>query len=1680
MANKKLEELSKTFTYGGGQSTAPISNEQQIKEIPTLSQSEKQNPLAKLAETFSYDTKVEIPKTQPKAAPSIAQPSFDYEAIIKEYESLPNTNIFSRLFNKESEAAYNRKQELNPQYEQAKDIQTVKKLNSLGALDDVKKLWDTYEGHDEVYTPLYDLLKSKGVTDKKELNDLVNNIEAMQKREGIERANKYLTEYADEHPVLGSAFTVPTKMVTGLGSVAETGMNYVAGKPMSNASSVSLSGNKTANEMRNVVSNDMNGVGKFLYGSGMSMADMLANRWILGGLGNVGMGAEKYADTVNEAIDQGLNPTQIVGKGLASGATTYITNKMLTTKSLDAAKESILGLLKEGGLKALGKGGIVKVLLPILAKTGVAEGTQEGLENIADTIADAFIAGGKNELTQSYNQYKANGLSDSEALKKVAGDKALELLQDTAGGFLSGFLMGGAEMGKSGIEYKLNNRNNRNNRNNLPGLNQPKNNAEVPTIQNTQQTEQTTAPTENEVSVSPTFADDVAKIRKTLGDDVTATRDWSNQYAIDFKDSLETLKKTPTVQNYDNAVKALDAYEANLPEGVNVDTNLRDALNNLSAEFDVKQNTPVEQPTSVDLPVLEAQQTNAPTEIQASAQEPTAIQETLRPIATPKEIKSNSSFGESIDGIKKSFSGKANYIGDSKNEYALKFKSTLDAFKNSPTPKNYKNAIKALDEYEANSGSKMMKNWQGEWYEKKFDGSTIRKTLEQFGEQYGLNQEIPKLKKQNNVMAEDIGLNEKPTFKQIPSLDETAPNEDSNTLEVDVSELEDRRNGATYKADTATNTLRNSEVFNQTKKTRQMIENMIEDGTADVDRQTWLAANTEAINNLDEKGFDGVKEDIMKSGTETTQTQIAESVFIVDNEIQKALESGDTTEIQRFTRRLVERMHKVGQALQALRMYGNTAAGMVTATDTIIGDNIKAYMKDADKNKGGKKAQNLKQNAKLANALKQLGYDGSMDVDKAPKTYQQILTEVKNTIGREMGSVENRFSDTDVEYLARLIEHGATTEELKSALNQHLVTGYFGMSAEDLQKINDLYKQADKAGSSKEKAELRKQAAAIAAKYLGKPTFMDRWNSWRYLSMLGNPRTMIRNILGNTTFGAVTDVKDAVGAVLEKALLKEGQRTKAILNPVADKALIDACAKDFDVNAYEEATEGGHKYNMKSDVEDSRQIFKSKLLEGARNLTNNVLEKSDIFALKQKYKKALAGYLKANGYNADVLKTDNAVLDKARAYAIEQAKEATFHADNAIADWLSESSRRAREQGGLTGKVREVLIESIMPFKKTPANILQQGFEYSPLGMFKLISEIGSQEGANAYINTISKALTGSAILALGAWLTSRGLLVGQRKDDDDPFNKGANYALKIGDKTYTIDWTAPAALPLFVGSELYNTFNQNESAEEAKGFFEALAAIAEPAVEMSMLQGLSNTLDSLANTKGNKLGTTVSNIGSGYASQVVPTLLGQVARTIDPYRRSTRTNASSYNYPITATLEKAEKKIANKIPGLSMTNEKYLDVWGEPQKNSGGNLLGRAFQNFISPGYLNDTSLSAREQKLAQLEKTYEGKGSLIPSLADNNKPSGGRMTNEEYSKWAKTRGDELKKAVDAALWHKGRIKESDLQDYIHDIELLANAIAKNKQFGTEIPKTYKKKYEAYKQGGYSAVMKYLIESSK
>ena len=143
--------------------------------------------------------------------------------------------------------------------------------------------------------------------------------------------------------------------------------------------------------------------------------------------------------------------------------------------------------------------------------------------------------------------------------------------------------------------------------------------------------------------------------------------------------------------------------------------------------------------------------------------------------------------------------------------------------------------------------------------------------------------------------------------------------------------------------------------------------------------------------------------------------------------------------------------------------------------------------------------------------------------------------------------------------------------------------------------------------------------------------WVDKWNAWRYLSMLGNPKTHIRNMFGNVIFVPVRGMKNVIGATIEAAAVN-GERSKA-LGPLP-KALKELAAKDFATNR--DIVDAGGKENIMKD----RKIYTSKWfawLEALRKRNSDALEAEDQKFLKAAYVRSFAGYLKANKISTGIV-----------------------------------------------------------------------------------------------------------------------------------------------------------------------------------------------------------------------------------------------------------------------------------------------------------------------------------------------------------------------------------------------------------------------------------------------------------
>ena len=535
--------------------------------------------------------------------------------------------------------------------------------------------------------------------------------------------------------------------------------------------------------------------------------------------------------------------------------------------------------------------------------------------------------------------------------------------------------------------------------------------------------------------------------------------------------------------------------------------------------------------------------------------------------------------------------------------------------------------------------------------------------------------------------------------------------------------------------------------------------------------------------------------------------------------------------------------------------------------------------------------------------------------------------------------------------------------------------------------------------------------------------FRDKWNAWRYLAMLGNPRTHVRNVVGNAGFAPVVAVKDLTATAIEEAVYRVSggklERSKAMVGASkGDRALLSAAWGDY--AKVQETALGGGKYsdfaNANKYVEEGRTIFRLKPLEAARKGNGAALDAEDVWFSKPHYAYAMAQYCKARGITAEQIRQGKGVKE-ARAYAVREAQKATYRDTNAFSQAFSELGRSIRPGNNKVRKGVSLAMEGILPFRKTPANILAWGVEYSPIGLMVGIKQAafdvksGKKTGAEA-IDSISAGLTGTGLVAMGLYLASQGLVRGHGGDDDkerkmEEMMGHQAYALELPDgKSVTLDWLAPECLPFFVGVNLWEQTAGEAEDMTLSTLLNSVKMVSEPMLEMSCLQSLNDVFDAVgyASSGGlDGLPAALASAATSYLTQALPTLLGQAERTAEDRRYTTYTERNAF---LTSDMQYTLGRASARIPGVDYQQIPYIDAWGRPEMS--GNAGERAFDNFLNPAYTSEIETSAMEEELLRLYRST-GEGGVLPSRAAKYFTVSGErkdLTAEEYVQYATLKG--------------------------------------------------------------------------
>lgn len=749
-----------------------------------------------------------------------------------------------------------------------------------------------------------------------------------------------------------------------------------------------------------------------------------------------------------------------------------------------------------------------------------------------------------------------------------------------------------------------------------------------------------------------------------------------------------------------------------------------------------------------------------------------------------------------------------------------------------------------------------------------------------------------------------------------------------------------------------------------------------------------------------------------------------------------------------------EWMTRVGQDLSAhIKQRMNVSEERAqTVSQTILSDLKQMYAEDNPKPKMGKKKRSTID--RLHDLLENFDkYSEAAEVAKA-----NMLEDIEDEALR--GSIGEWF-DTLPEFGRRLARELAGDEGI--TIPDNLAKAY--LSAETDAKRDEVLD------------EIAKNVAEQTPTSLG-----EIYNTLRYVNMLFNLKTQVRNVAGNSVMSAIDKARNAVAVGLQKLTGVEKTRV----------GKVDAEHKAIGIDDYETVKRGlesqqkykdnkftGDDFAMR--VDDAKTVNNTgsknldKLLGGLQkaNEWTSWLMNNDKFGdsafLKKHYANALGGYLQAQGITAEQWndaqwQADNAeTVNAARDFAIKQAQEKTFRDSNELSDFISTFAR-----GKNTPAWAKAVFEGLLPFRRTPANILVRAFEYSPAGLISTMSDVARGKIADADIRSsigqhiqevvgkenvtadsvvekLSKNITGTGLMALGFIFAKLGFLRGG--DDDDEAQAGFDsltgrqpYSIEWeanGKRhSYTIDWVTPAAMPLFMGAELANISADGDISVWDAG--RLLMSVTDPMMELGMLQGIQDTIENAQYSNNGFFQILASAALNNVTQAVTSTLGGQIERTGEKNRMTTYVDKNS---DVPSWLQYAVGKASAK--GVGEYNQiEYVNAWGETESN--GSFVGRAVENFLSPGYYSAKDIDPLEQEIQRL---YKSTGeNVLPDRADK-KIGDVNLTAEQYKEYATTRGNEMynlmQKVVESSAY-KG-MSDSAKAEVLNDTKLVANAIARD-----------------------------------
>ncbi len=435
---------------------------------------------------------------------------------------------------------------------------------------------------------------------------------------------------------------------------------------------------------------------------------------------------------------------------------------------------------------------------------------------------------------------------------------------------------------------------------------------------------------------------------------------------------------------------------------------------------------------------------------------------------------------------------------------------------------------------------------------------------------------------------------------------------------------------------------------------------------------------------------------------------------------------------------------------------------------------------------------------------------------------------------------------------------------------------------------------------------------------LGESTGPEKAIALWKAGLLTGLRTHEANIISNTAMGALETVKDipATAFDIARSVLTKSERAKSF-GPSSLTSSLEGAGRGLGYAGQYLKTGIDPREANKMMVTKPIRFGDTKFGKVAQKYVDTIfgsLGAEDKVFRESAFSKSLADQASVEGINKKLSAGEIQNLYKNPTESmLKQAEKdagyATFNKDNALSDFL-------RGGKAATSPIVRTAVDVVAPFTRTPVNVAEAMFDYTPAGIVKQTvkkiinnQSVTDRELADAF----GRSVTGAGIIWAGYQLAKAGKIVGPSPASESERSqmylegKQSNSVL-IGGQWRGVSRISPVGNLLLIGANYYNS--GGSLPETGAGAVKSLT-------EQTFLKGVSGGLQAI-----NDPGRFGSSFVENTVSSSIPSFASDLARANDPLRRDPKG---------------AMERTMNRIPGLRNELPAQINALGNTVPQEGG-----------------------------------------------------------------------------------------------------------------------------------------------